>query len=262
MYLFFKLFYIQIIKKTYYENLARNNAIRRVSQPPERGLIYDRHNTLLAKNDSIIDIMIIPKELNLKSLNDTLEICHYFDITKNELIEKINNAKKYSYRKGSLFLKEVQESLVENLFQFQGFYLQPRIVRKYNTNYAANILGYIGEVSLKAIEKDSYYNIGDRIGISGIDKSYERILRGKKGVKYIIQNSQGQQISYDKGEHDTLSMPGKSISLTIDLQLQEFGEKIMQNYKGSIVAIEPKYWRNFMLNYKSILLSFSFNWEK
>ena len=116
-----KLFYVQIIKKSYYNSLAKNNAIRRVTQPPERGLIYDRNNNLLAKNDSIIDIMIIPKELNIKNRADTLEICKYFNITKIELKEKIQNAKNYSYRKGSLFLNEVSESLIENLFQFQGF---------------------------------------------------------------------------------------------------------------------------------------------
>ena len=175
----------------------------------------------------------------IKNQADTLEVCKYFNITKIELKEKIRNAKNYSYRKGSLFLNEVSESLIENLFQFQGFYIQPRMVRKYNTKYAANILGYLGEANHYNIKKDSYYEIGDRIGISGVDKSYENILRGEKGVKYIIQNVQGKQLSFEEGAHDTLSKPGKSINLTIDLNLQEFGEKIMQNYKGSIVAIEP-----------------------
>ena len=233
-----KLFYIQIIKNSYYENLAENNAKRRVLQSPERGLIYDRYNNLLAKNDSIMDIMIIPRELKLKTIKDTLEMCDYFNVNKNILEEKIQQAKKYSYTKGSLFLEEVPFSVLENLFQFPGLYEQPRMVRKYNTNYAANILGYIGVMN-NVNHNDSYYESGDRIGKSGIDKSYEKILRGKKGIKHIIQDVKGKQMTYKNGILDTLAIPGRSINLTIDLELQEFAEKIMQNYNGSVVAIEP-----------------------
>ena len=233
-----KLFYIQIIKNSYYENLAENNAKRRVLQSPERGLIYDRYNNLLAKNDSIMDIMIIPRELKLKTIKDTLEMCDYFNVNKNLLEEKIQQAKKYSYTKGSLFLEEVPFSVLENLFQFPGLYEQPRMVRKYNTNYAANILGYIGVMN-NVNHNDSYYESGDRIGKSGIDKSYEKILRGKKGIKHIIQDVKGKQMTYKNGILDTLAIPGRSINLTIDLELQEFAEKIMQNYNGSVVAIEP-----------------------
>ncbi len=233
-----KLFYIQIIKNSYYENLAENNAKRRILHPPERGLIYDRYRNLLAKNDSIMDIMIVPRDLQLKTIEDTVELCNYFSITENTLKEKIQKAKKYSYTKGSLFLEEVPFSILENLFQFSGLYEQPRMVRKYNTDYAANILGYIGIINNVNYD-DSYYESGDRIGKSGIDKSYEKILRGKKGVKHIIQDVKGKQMAYKNGSFDTLSIPGRSITLTIDLELQEFAEKIMQNYNGSVVAIEP-----------------------
>ena len=112
------------------------------------------------------------------------------------------------------------------------------MVRKYNTNYAANILGYIGVIN-NLNPNNSYYESGDRIGKSGIDKSYEQTLRGKKGVKHILQDVTGKQMPYKNGLFDTLSIPGRSITLTLDLELQEFGEKIMQNYNGSIVAIEP-----------------------
>ena len=233
-----KLFYIQIIKNSYYQNLAENNAKRRILDSPERGLIYDRYNNLLAKNDSIIDIMIIPEKLKLRTIKDTLEICNYFKLSKPELIEKIQSAKTYSHTKPSLFLEEVSFSIIENLFQFPGLYEQHRMVRKYKTNYAANILGYIGLVN-KIPVNDSYYENGDRIGKSGIDKSYEKILRGKKGVYHLIQDVSGKQMKYQNGKLDTLSIPGRSINLTIDLALQEFGEKIMKNYNGSIVAIEP-----------------------
>ena len=135
-----KLFYIQIVRNSYYQNLAENNAKRRIQNPPERGLIYDRYNNLLAKNDSIIDIMMTPKDLKLITMADTLELCNYFNITKDLLKEKIDKAKQYSYTKGSLFLEEVPFSALENLFQFPGLYEQPRMVRKYNTNYAANII--------------------------------------------------------------------------------------------------------------------------
>jgi len=234
-----KLFYIQIVQNSYYQNLAENNAKRRIQNPPERGLIYDRYNNLLAKNDSIIDIMMIPKDLKLITMADTLELCNYFNITKDLLKEKIDKAKQYSYTKGSLFLEEVPFSALENLFQFRGLYEQPRMVRKYNTNYAANILGYIGVIN-NLNPNNSYYESGDRIGKSGIDKSYEQTLRGKKGVKHILQDVTGKQMPYKNGLLDTLSIPGRSITLTIDLELQEFGEKIMQNYNGSIVAIEPE----------------------
>ena len=233
-----KLFYIQIIKNSYYENLAENNAKRRLLHSPERGLIYDRYNNLLAKNDSIIDIMIIPQELKLATIEDTIELCNYFDINKKLLEKRIIKAKKYSYTKGSLFLEEVPFSVIENLFQFPGLYEQHRMVRKYNTNFAANILGYIGVIN-NVNQNDLFYESGDRIGKSGIDKSYEKILRGKKGVRHIIQNVKGKQMPYQNGAFDTLSIPGRSVTLTIDLELQEFAEKIMQNYTGSVVAIEP-----------------------
>ena len=233
-----KLFYIQIIQNSYYENLAENNAKRRILIPPERGLVYDRNNKLIAKNDSIIDIMIIPKELKLTTLEDSINLCNYFNISISQLSKKIEKAKQYSYSKGSIFLEEVPFSILENLFQFSGLYEQPRMVRKYNTKYAANILGYIGIINNVKIS-DKYYESGDRIGKSGIDKSYEKFLRGKKGVKHIIQDVTGKQMPFKNGELDTLSIPGNSITLTIDLELQEFGEKIMKNYTGSIVAIEP-----------------------
>ena len=185
-----------------------------------------------------MDIMIIPRELQLTTIEDTLELCDYFNITEDILEEKIKKAKKYSQTKGSLFLEEVPFSILENLFQFPGLYEQPRMVRKYNTDYAANILGYIGVIN-HVNPDDSYYESGDRIGKSGIDKSYEKTLRGKKGVKHIIQDVKGKQMAYKNGSFDTLSIPGRSITLTIDLELQEFAEKIMQHYNGSVVAIEP-----------------------
>ena len=232
-----KLFYIQIIKKSYYQSLAENNAKRRIVQTPERGLIFDRFDKLLAKNDSVVDIMIIPKKFKL-SEKDTLEVCNYFNISKIELRNIIKEAKQYSNSKGSLFLEEVPFSILENLFQFKGLYEQTRLVRKYSTNYAANILGYIGVVNNNNLNK-SYYESGDRIGKSGVDKSYEKILRGKKGVSHVIQDVKGNQSTFKNGIFDTLPIPGKSINLTIDLELQEFAEKIMKNYNGSVVALEP-----------------------
>ena len=173
-----KLFYIQIIKKSYYQSLAENNAKRRIVQTPERGLIFDRFDKLMAKNDSVVDIMIIPKKFKL-SEEDSLEVCNYFNISKIKLRNIIKEAKQYSNSKGSLFLEEVPFSILENLFQFKGLYEQTRLVRKYSTNYAANILGYIGVVNNNNLNK-SYYESGDRIGKSGVDKSYEKILRAKK----------------------------------------------------------------------------------
>ena len=141
--------------------------------------------------------MIIPKKFKLSD-KDTLEVCNYFNISKIKLRNIIKEAKQYSNSKGSLFLEEVPFSILENLFQFKGLYEQTRLVRKYSTNYAANILGYIGVVNNNNLNK-SYYESGDRIGKSGVDKSYEKILRGKKGVSHIIQDVKGNHSTFKNG---------------------------------------------------------------
>ena len=140
--------------------------------------------------------------------------------------------------------KEDYAFLSEKLRKFKGFYVQKRAVRDYQTEIGANVLGYIAEVNPDNISTDGYYKLGDLIGKQGVEKSYEKDLRGIKGVKYIQKDIYNRDIgSYKNGQFDTLPMPGKNITLTIDATLQEYGEQLMQNKMGGIVAIEPSSWR-------------------
>jgi len=249
-------FYIQIIKHKKYDALASHNSQIKEIIVPERGLIYDRNEILLVKNDSLIDLMVIPNELNLNDTSEIINFCKYFeiidttqiDIDTNRYIklfeEKINIAKIYSSKKQSIFLKNIPKKKAENLaIKWNGFDIKTRMIRSYQIDYAANILGYTGEINKQELESDStgYYKKGDQIGKTGIEKSYEDLLKGDKGVNYIVTNSIGvPKASYRNGELDSLQNPGKSIMITIDSKLQEIGQKLMTGYNGSIVAIEPK----------------------
>ena len=253
--LLIKIFYTQIIQHGKYETLASSNSQIKEIIVPERGLIYDRNEILLVKNDSIIDLMITPSKLTINDTSEIINFCKYFEIidsTKinidtNEYIklfeEKINLAKMYSSKKPSVFLKNIPKEKVENLsIKWNGFDIKTRMVRNYQIDYAANILGYTGEINLQELKSDSnrYYKKGDQIGKTGIEKSYEELLRGEKGVNYIVTNSVGvPKSSYRNGELDSLQNPGKSIMITIDSKLQEIGQKLLKGYNGSIVAIEP-----------------------
>ena len=250
-----KIFYIQIFHYEKYEDLASNNSQTKEIIDAERGLIYDRNGVLLVKNDSIIDLMIIPDEIKLNDTTDIINFCKYFNIIDSTEIKidtikyidffekKLDSAKKFSRKKASVFLKNIPKYKVENLgIQWEGFHVKTRMIRKYQINYAANILGYTGEINKNELNADlnNYYVKGNQIGKTGIEKSYEELLRGKKGVKYIVTNSVGvPKYSYRNGEHDRLQEPGKSIMITIDSKLQEIGQKLLKGYNGSIVAIEP-----------------------
>lgn len=253
--LFYKIFYIQIINNNKYEELASNNSQIKEFIDAERGLIYDRNGRLLVKNDSIIDLMIIPEKLKLKDTIEIINFCKYFNIIDSNSInidtlkyidffeDKVKSAKNYSQKKQSVFLKNIAKNKVENLsLKWEGFLIKTRMIRKYQINYAANLLGYTGEINRNELDSDSsnYYTKGNQIGKTGIEKSYEELLRGKKGVKYIVTNSVGvPKYSYRNGEYDTLQSPGKSIMITIDSELQELSQKLLKGYNGSIVAIEP-----------------------
>lgn len=235
-----RLFYIQIIDRTY-KKLAEDNAIRKLTVYPYRGLIYDRKGKLIVFNEAIYDLMIVP--MAVKSFDTTL-FCNLLDIEKKTLIENLSAARKYSRYKPSVFVKQLSPKVYgkfqENLYQFPGFYGQVRTMRNYPDKGAAHILGYIGEVNQKQIEKDSYYQLGDYIGISGIEESYEKELRGKKGIKYVLVDVHNrEQGSFANGIYDSSAVSGKDMIVSLDMDLQLYGEKLMQNKKGSIVAIEP-----------------------
>lgn len=236
-----RLFYLQIIDNSY-KFSAENIVLRNVLQYPARGIIRDRNSNLLVYNDASYDLMVIPRQA--KNI-DTLEFCKLTEISIEEYKTQIKKAKKYSWYKPSVFIKQISKEdfgkINEELYRFPGFYAQSRTLRKYPFPIAGHLLGSIGEVNRRDIEKDNFYRSGDYIGKSGIEKYYERFLRGEKGSKLIeVDVHNRAKGSYKEGKYDTLASPGKDLALGIDAELQLYGEQLMQNKKGSIVAIDPK----------------------
>ncbi len=237
-----RLFYIQVIDDRYKID-AQSNAFRRLTEYPVRGYIFDRNGKLLVFNEASYDLMVIPREV--KGC-DTVALCQTLEITREEFLKRIKKACQHpnSPRKESIFEKQlspqVYAELQEKLYRFNGFFVQKRAVRKYPKPIAAHLLGYVGEVSKQKAEKDPYYREGDYIGITGIERSYEEALRGKKGVQIAITDVHNKIVGrYMDGKYDTLAIPGKPLYCTIDASLQEYGEMLMRNKKGAIVAIEP-----------------------
>ena len=236
-----RLFYLQIMDDSL-KLKSDNNAIKIKYDYPERGYIYDRNGKLMVANQPSYDIMVIPREM--KSI-DTLELCGLLGITKLDFVEKIAKAKVYSPRLPSVFLPQLNKSefaaFQEKIRKFEGFYFQKRSLRDYQVNCGANIFGFITQVNEKQIAKNPYYNSGDLIGKQGVEESYEEILRGIKGVKYSQKDKFNREIgSFKEGKYDTIAVQGEDISLTIDAELQKYGEELMINKRGGIVAIEPK----------------------
>ena len=236
----FQLFNLQIFNDDY-QLLSESNAIYKKTIYPERGLIYDRNNKLIVANQPSYDLMLIPE--NLKAF-DTLEICSILKIDSNLLLKKINEAKSFSIKLPSIILRQItkeQNALFqEKIWKYPGFFIQKKSLRDYKISIASNLLGYISEVNENEINDQSYYNIGELIGRQGIEKSYEKILRGKKAVKYFQKDRFNRIIGpYKNGIYDTDVEIPKNITLTIDSELQNYGEKLMQNKRGGIVAIEP-----------------------
>ncbi len=238
-----RLFYIQVIDDTYKLD-ARNQAFRYKTEYAIRGYIYDRKGKLLVYNEAAYDLMVLPKEV--KDL-DTLDFCELLGITKEAFIKKMKKATQApnSPRRESIFEKQLSPkeyaSLQERLYRFKGFWVQARTLRKYPKKIAAHTLGYIGEVDKAIAEKNPYYKDGDYIGVSGIEKTYEKVLRGKKGMRIMMVDVHNREKgSYMDGIYDTASVAGLPLTTTIDADLQEYGEKLMQNKIGSLVAIDPQ----------------------
>ena len=236
-----KLFSVQIINNTY-KLSAENNVIRKIIQYPERGWVYDRNNKLLISNQRGHDIMVVPYQIS-KNI-DTLLFCNIFNISKSEFKKKIRAAKKYSNYKPSSFIKGIDKEnfaeIQENLHFFKGFYAQPKYIREYTTTAAGNIFGYISQITQKLLKENPEYNKEDLIGVTGIEKMYEEFLKGEKGVERRVVDVFGKyQGKFEDGRYDTLAQAGQDITLTIDIELQEYAEKMMRKKRGSIVAIEP-----------------------
>ncbi|NOY38535.1 MAG: penicillin-binding protein 2 [Chlorobi bacterium] len=236
-----KLFIIQVVDPSYRLS-ASNNVLRYVTQYPSRGLIYDRNHKLVVANQAVYDLMVIPGQMESF---DTLQLCEELQLSREEFIKRLKEARHFSFYRPSVFMKQLPATMAarieEKLYQFPGFYFQPRTVRSYIVSAGAHMLGYVGEVNEKTIKKNPYYQLGDYIGISGIERSYEEALRGRKGVKIFMVDVHNRiKGSYQNGRYDTSAVIGKNLIGSFDVRLQQYGEKLMQNKTGSIVAIEPE----------------------
>ena len=237
----FKLVSLQLINSSY-KLLSDNNAVVEKLIFPERGYIYDRNQKLMVSNQPVYDLMLIPE--NLKVF-DTLELCQMIGIEKNELEVKLKQAKRFSVKLPSIIVSQVSKkdhaSIQEKIWKFKGFYLQKKSIRKYQDPIAANLLGYVSEVSKKDLKKNQYYTLGELIGRQGVEEFYERQLRGVKGKKFFQKDRFNRIIgSYEYGKYDEESKGAKNLTLSIDSELQKYGELLMQNKRGGIVSIEPK----------------------
>ena len=211
------------------DQILEDPAIKAVYDYPERGYVYDRNGKLLVGNQPAYDVMVIPRET--KEL-DTLEFCSLHSVSKEDFNKRMNRAKRYSPRLPSVLVpqlsKEDYARLQEKMRKYQGFYIQKRSLRDYKTNSAANVLGYISEVNESDLRTNPYYRAGELKGRTGIEKQYEDILRGRKGVKYIQKDRFNRDIGpYKNGKLDTLPDLGKEVHITIDKTLQEYGERLM-----------------------------------
>ena len=241
-----RLFNIQL-RNEEYKTLAENNAYYTKTVYPARGHMYDRNGKLLVYNQPSYDITFIPREA--KNV-DTTELCNALGMTLEEFYERMERIKNRKLNPG--YSSYTEQDFVtqlsgeefarfqENMFRFPGFYLRKRSIRQYNYKAAGVLLGDIGEVSRSKIEKDPYYGRGDYIGTQGLEASYEEALRGQKGTEVLLRDAHGRiQGSHSNGEFDQPAIRGKDLTLSLDIELQELGERLMENKIGSIVAIEP-----------------------
>ncbi|WP_152287104.1 penicillin-binding protein 2 [Flavicella marina] len=236
-----KLFYLQIISNANNQNNLRSSTIKKLFDYPERGYIYDRKGTLLVANKQSYNLMIVPREV---APLDTVEFCKLLKIDKAYFLKRFDKAKKWSRRLPSVFLahlsKEDYAYLQEKMHKYKGFYIERKLLRNYPINSAANVLGYVNEVNDEVANKNPYYQPGELIGTTGVEKQYESFLRGIKGVKYLQRDRFNKIIGpYKNGIYDTLPVDGKDLTLTLDSELQQYGEALMKGKRGGIVAIEP-----------------------
>jgi len=241
-----RLAYLQLSDDEY-KARAESNAFLNNIIFPSRGVIYDRNGELLVYNQPAYDIMVVMREMQHL---DTLDFCHTLGITPEEFESRMATIKDrrknpgYSTYTQQLFLSQIPSEefsyFQEKLFRFPGFYVRERTIRRYATEHAAHILGDVAEVSSADVERDEYYDPGDYIGKQGVERSYEKELRGQKGVEVLLRDARGRiQGHYQDGALDRKPVPGKNLTLSIDIKLQQLGEYLMNGKMGSIVAIEP-----------------------
>jgi len=236
-----RLFYLQIIDESYLLS-ANNNVLRKVIVYPARGVILDRNGEVLVQNEPVYDILVTPREV--KNI-DTLLLCNLLNIDKEEFDKRIKKARDHSPYRASTFEKllDVKTFAVfqEHLDKFTGFQAQPRTIRHYPDSIASHFLGYIQEVTDKDIQKSNgFYRPSDYIGASGVERSYEELIRGTRGIKNQMVDafSRPKGVFMD-GKYDTLAVSGDGLVSSLDKKLQILAERLMKNKLGSIVAIEP-----------------------
>jgi penicillin-binding protein 2 len=236
-----KLFFLQVVDPTY-KLKARNNVVKKKTEYPSRGLMYDRNGKVMVYNDPVYNIMVTTN--NVKSV-DTMALCQLLDVTRDHFDSRMEEARSKSPRRPYEFLRNVPPVIFaryqENMHRFEGFSSEKKDVRRYPYRGAAHVLGYISEVYQNTIDRSNkYYRPGDYSGKIGLEKEYEEILRGVKGLRYqivdVFNNVQG---AFNNGVEDIIPVAGNDIITTLDIDLQTFGEQLMKNKVGSVIAIEP-----------------------
>ncbi len=239
----FRLFYLQVLDDTYSIN-SSSNSIKRIIEVPVRGQIYDRNGKLIVYNSSVYDLVVTPYKVKIP---DTLALCRLLGMERNEFDSLMNAAREYSRVKPYTFLRQLSKeefaSIQDAMVPYQGFEFTKSTVRTYASASMANALGYVSEISKGQLQAqtESYYRQGDYIGKSGIERFYEEHLRGKRGVKFVMQNASGVvKGSWKNGELDTVAVAGENLYTGIDLDVQQYADSLLVNKVGSVVAIEPK----------------------
>ncbi|MFI3294398.1 MAG: penicillin-binding protein 2 [Rikenellaceae bacterium] len=233
-----RLFYLQVLDSNYIQS-ARNNVLRYQVQYPPRGEVLDRNGEYLIQSKESYDLMVIARDVEPF---DTVRFAQILGVEKADFIKQFEKAKRYSMRSPSVVYKQLSKEVKLRLDErgVKGFYTVYRTVRSYPRKMAGNLLGYVGEVSSSTLARDSYYRAGDYIGMSGIESAYESVLRGKKGVKIEMVDAHGMpKGSYADGIYDTLPVHGAAVTSTLDGELQQMAEELLQGKIGSCVAIEP-----------------------
>ena len=224
---------------------ANNNAIFKKIIYPDRGIIYDRKKRALLENTISYDLVVIPNEARDV---DTTTLCEILKIDKAEYNKRmveviIKNTRVKSGIFEPFLSAELYAQLTENLYRFPGFSLSERSIRSYPYNTAAHVLGYVAEVDVNFLEKhgEEGYEMGDYAGMTGLEKQYESILMGQRGVKRYLRDNKGKiQGAFEKGEFDTLAIAGRNLFTSMDVEVQQLAEKLLQHKIGSVVALNPK----------------------
>lgn len=238
-----RLFYVQLIDANY-QKAAQDNVVQKIIEYPYRGLILDRNENLLVYNTPVFDMMVVPREVVIP---DTTRLLQMLQMTLEDFTKQMDKAKAFSRQLPSVLITQIPNehlaAIQEDLIDFEGFYIQPRTVREYTQPILSHVLGYVGEISQKQLVNDTsrYYRSGDYVGISGIERQYEKDLRGVRGVSYrLVDVQRVAKGKFRDGAFDTLPEPGKNVQITVDIELQQYAEKLMAGKVGSLVALDPK----------------------